>query len=103
MESNEPGKYTVYVDDNFHYMDENERYNAGCFDDYQDAVKFCKNLLDKELLKMHKPGMTAEQLYNNYTDFGEDPFIRPHNDDEEYFSAWSYAEEKSKEICKTNN
>jgi hypothetical protein len=103
MGSNEPGKYIIYVDDNFHYMDENERYTAAVFDNYQDAVKYCKDFVDKELLNMYKTGMTAEKLYDDYTDFGEDPYIRPHNDDEEYFSAWKYAKEKSKEICKPVN
>lgn len=102
MESNEPGKYFIYVDDNFHYMDEDERYTAACFENYQDAVKYCKNFVDKELLRMYKPGMTGAKLYDDYTDFGEDPFIRPHNDNEEYFSAWKYAEKKSIDICKEN-
>lgn len=97
---NEHRNYYVFVDDNFHYMDEGERYNAACFDSYQEAVKYCKDFMDKELICMYKQGMTAEKLYDDYTDFGEDPYIRPNDDDEEYFSAWDYAKEKSKEICK---
>lgn len=103
MESNEHRKYYVNVDDNFHYMDESERYNAASFDTYEKAVEYCKKLVDDELLFMYKPGMTAERLYDDYMDFGEDPYIRPRNDDEVYFSAWKYAKEKSKEICKTIN
>lgn len=98
-EKNEIRKYYVLVDDNFHYMDESERYNAGGFNTYEDALTFCKEMVDKELLSMYQPGMTAERLYDDYMDFGEDPFIRPNNDAVEYFSAWNYAKEKSKEIC----
>ena len=27
----DPSKYTVYVGDNFHYMDKDERYTAGIY------------------------------------------------------------------------
>jgi hypothetical protein len=30
--------YTVYVDDNFHYMDESERYKLGDFDDCRELA-----------------------------------------------------------------
>ena len=34
--------YTVFVDDNFHYMDESERYKLGEFVDCASAVAACK-------------------------------------------------------------
>lgn len=100
MYKNGNRKYIVGVDDNYHYLDESERYNAACFNTYEDAVEYCKALVDKELMHLFRPGMTAEVLYDYYMDFGEDPFIRTDEDIENYFSAWDYAKEKSKEICK---
>lgn len=97
---NEHRKYYVFIDDNFHYMDEGERYNASCFDTNENAVEYCKTLVDKELINLLRPEMTAEVLYDYYTDFGEDPFIRTDEERKNYFSAWDYAKEKSKEICK---
>ena len=90
--------YTVLVADNFHYMDENERYTFGEFESLDTAIAACKTLVDDFLKANYKPGMTAEELYDAYTSFGEDPFIvgagamRP-------FSAWDYAKTRSEELC----
>jgi hypothetical protein len=45
-----------------------------------------------------QPGMTASELYDAYTGFGDDPFIVCVNADDEpvRFSAWEYAEERSR-------
>ena len=39
--------YTVFVDDNFHYMDESERYKLGEFPDCASAVAACKQIVDE--------------------------------------------------------
>jgi len=39
--------YTVFVDDNFHYMDESERYKLGDFPDCASAVAACKKIVDE--------------------------------------------------------
>jgi hypothetical protein len=67
--------YTVLVDDNFHYMDEDERYTLGAFESLDVAIAACKKLVDDFLKANHKPGITADELYAAYTSFGEDPFI----------------------------
>lgn len=36
-------KYEVYVDDNFHFMDESERYKLGAFETCEEAIAACKN------------------------------------------------------------
>lgn len=83
-------KYTVYVDDNFHYMDESERYKLGEFDDCAAAIAACKQIVDECLL--HNCGK-AEDWYVTYLMFGEDPFI--HTDDPICkFSARDYARER---------
>ena len=42
-------RYTVMVDDNFHYMDEEHRYEIGTFASYEAAVEACKKIVDEEL------------------------------------------------------
>jgi len=88
--------FTVFVDDNFDYMDEDERSVAGEFSSYEDAVAACKNIVERSLQHAlsQKGPMTADQLYSHYTDFGDDPFVRPVPPDETEFSAWSYAKER---------
>jgi hypothetical protein len=86
-------KYTVFVDDNFHYTDEAERYTLGEFDTAQEAVAAAKRIIDEFLDPAHEPWMTAEELYQGYTMFGEDPFIVP-DDPTGHFSAWNYAKER---------
>ena len=90
-------RYAVYVDDNFHYMDESERYKFGDFDSCEEAVAVCKRIVDEFLEQGYKEGVTYEDLYQGYTLFGEDPFIV--SDDRNcFFSAWSYAKERCREL-----
>ena len=91
--------YKVLVDDNFHYQDEDERYEQGQFETYEAALEAAQTIVNEFLASEYRPGMTAEQLYEQYTGFGEDPFIKPHPDDRERFSAWDYAKKRCEEIC----
>jgi hypothetical protein len=90
--------YQVFVDDNYHYMDEDERYKLGDFSTFEEAVAACKAIVDEFLQQNYKEDMTADDLYENYTDFGEDPFIVgkpvPFR-----FLAWNYAKERAQQIC----
>jgi hypothetical protein len=92
-------KYSVLVDDNFHYMDESERYSAGEFDTCADAIEKCKRIVDDFLLAGHKPSMTAKQLMEMYTSFGDDPFIVS-QDPGCSFHAWDYARQRCEELCR---
>src|SRR5690349_6172562 len=93
-------KYQVYVDDNFHYMDEDERYLDGSYADCQSAINRCMEIVDSFLRDEFKEGMAADDLLRMYHSFGEDPWITS-EEDECKFSAWTYAERKCKEICKS--
>ena len=84
-------QYEVVIADNFHYMDETEYSIQGTYHTETDAIKACKQIVDKYLHHAYKPGMTAEELYNNYTSFGDDPFIRGNTSGKSVFSAWEYA------------
>ena len=92
-------KYTVLVDDNYHYMDETERYELGEFDSFDEAVAACKEIVDEFLEKGREKNITAEALYQSYVMFGEDPFISG-NPAPYRFSAWSYARARCEEICR---
>ncbi len=81
------GRYIVYVDDNFHYMDEEERYKLGEFDTPEAAIQACRRIVDDFLLANYRPGQTAEKLNELYRTFGEDPWCPLVTS-----SAWGYAE-----------
>jgi hypothetical protein len=93
--------YRVVVGDNFHYMEDGENASGGSFATYEEAVAACRALVDRSLAWNHKPGMTADELYDHYTSFGDDPFIVAIGDAPlgERFSAWNYAKERCREIC----
>jgi len=100
--------FEVFVDDNFHYMEEDERYSAGEFDDYEEALVCCRKIVDDFLLQNYKPGMKAEELYDYYLHFGEDPFVRSNktlNESDkavfDKYSSWEYAKKRSVDMCNT--
>ncbi len=92
--------FTVMVDDNFHYMEEDERRTFGSFDTLEEAVAACRGLVDRWLAENHKPGMSAAELYSLYTSFGEDPFILGGAEAEQKFSAWDYAKQRAEAMCR---
>ena len=91
-------RYKVFVNDNFHYMDESERYELGEFDSCESAIAACKNIVDEFLLSKHEPAQRAEEIWEGYTTFGEDPLIVT-TDPACAFSAWDYAKQRCSEIC----
>lgn len=93
--------FKVFIDDNSHYMDETYRDFYGEYDSCEEAITVCKALVDESLRVNFKEGMTAEELFKQYTTFGEDPFV-PSNG-ECPFSAWNYARERCEEICGRGN
>ena len=91
-------KYIVFVDDNFHFMDESERYIAGEYDTAEEALEKSKSIVERSLAESMGSALSAYDLCNSYEFFGEDPFIvGPTKVD---FSAWDYARIRSKELIK---
>ena len=88
--------YAVFVDDNFHYMDESERYENGDYDTFKEAVKACQRIIDDCLSGLYEPGMSSKELFDQYVFCGEDPFIRGRKSD---FSAWDYAKRRCEALC----
>lgn len=54
--------YQVFVDDNFHYMDEGERYKLGDFATFEEALNACKAIVDEFLKANYKEGAKAEVI-----------------------------------------
>ena len=94
--------FRVLVDDNYHYQDESERYVAGDFETLEVAVAACKKIVDDSLLHELKqyPDLNAEELYERYVSFGDDPFIVAPGLEKAVFSAWDYAQERSKVLAR---
>jgi hypothetical protein len=89
--------YTVFVDDNYHYMDKDKRYTHGEFATLEAAVEAAKKIVDDGLLHDYEPGMSASTLYSRYKMFGEDPWVSGPEDSP--LSAWKYAEARCEIIC----
>ena len=98
-------RYRVMVDDNFHYMDENERYEHGTYDTMDEALAVCRAIVEQSLKHGYAPGMTAEALYEGYVAFGDDPFIIviDGTDERAKFSAWTYAKGAAKRSAQRGN
>ena len=89
------GLYLIYEDDNFHFMDTDERIFVGEYDIYAQALSACRSRVMKWLWEKMKEnpelGGWGEALYEFYLSFGPDPFIVPRPPSRKKFSAWDYA------------
>jgi hypothetical protein len=47
----------------------------GEFKTLETAIAACRKFVHRDLDHLFKPGMTAKELYSDYTSFGEDPFV----------------------------
>lgn len=68
-------KFELFVDDNCHHMDDDERYLHGTYDTYEEAVAATKKIIDNCLAGVDHTGMTSEQLYSGWAHYGDNPFI----------------------------
>jgi hypothetical protein len=68
-------KYTVCVDDNYHYMDESERITVGSYASLEDALEKCREITIRSLESFIEKGISPEKLSAQWSMFGEDPFI----------------------------
>ena len=95
-------KYKVYIDDNFHLYDEDERVFHKSYKTYERAVRECKRIVDASLrfliVASYPKPWSAKELYKVYESHGDDPFVMPVDDADERFSAWDYAAERVDKI-----
>jgi hypothetical protein len=92
--------FTIVVDDNFHFMDEDARYTYGEFDTWEEAVAKAKKMVDYDIVSAIESGSTPEEAIDLYQTFGEDPSIIGDGDipDDDFFSVWTYAESRAREL-----
>ena len=68
--------YKVFVDDNFHFMDESKRHEFDEFPTLDAAIGASKQIVDGYLVSACESGMTADALFESYASFGQDAFVR---------------------------
>ena len=90
--------FELFVDDNYHYLDEESRCKVSSFASYSEALARAKAIVDEFLEGSPQPGMTSKELFEGYVGFGKDPFIVPAG--EPHFSAWDYARARCMELCR---
>lgn len=81
-------QFVVRVYDNFHYMDDDESYEAASFESYEDALSFARSIIESEVANY-------KYAYYDFTAFGEDAAVIPTPQGVERFSGWNYA----KQLC----
>lgn len=92
--------YKVMVDDNFHYMDDDEQSEYGTFSTAEEALTVCRRLVDESLLAEYSDGETATEVLERYTSFGDDPFVVALDGAPKVeFSAWTYAQQRAQELA----
>jgi len=87
-------KYTVYIDNNFHFMDISYRIKYAQYDTIEEAIEACKSITKSSLLEFFESGISTEELVLKYQTFGDDPWVS--GLDNNPFSAWEYAKEEAK-------
>ncbi len=91
-DSSEAPGFTVYVDDNFHFMDENSRWEKGPYSTYEEALKYCEYLVGINMEEMAEGGKkTGAEALGAYAMYGDDPWISPTPEGVPKFSARKYA------------
>jgi hypothetical protein len=54
-------RYRVLVDDNFHYMNADERRQAGVYKTVDKALAVCRRIVDRSLEQMYRRGMSPKE------------------------------------------
>ena len=92
--------YRVIVDDNYHYMDEDERSVLGEYSTYAEALAAARKMVE-DFFADPEQDMTPTQAYEAYTMMGDDPWIEAFGGapaPKTRFSAWGHAKKHSKRL-----
>ena len=90
----------VYIEEHSAFGDdEPARRRIGEFTSRAEAVAAAQARVELILRELHKPGRTADELYQHWTLFGEDVYLLP-GDGEPSFDAYEYAKRHSETIVK---
>ena len=90
--------YFVKIGDNFHFQDGTSPIMQGSYGSFEEAVEICQKIVDESLLSMLKPDRSADDLYQHYCMFGDEPYVIPVPEGRA-FSARKYAQSRCKELC----
>ena len=85
------GPFKVFVDDNWQFMDDSERYTLGEYKTYEEAVEACKVFINESLeeaLDDESKGNLG--IYGRFCLAGDDPWIRPVPEGKKRFSGSEY-------------
>ena len=93
-EENKP-TYKVWIDDHFHFMDQDERVFHGEFGTPTQAIVACQKIVDANIDSITERETDPDKAYESYICFGDDPWIQ-----DVEFSASEYAKIKIKEVLK---
>ncbi len=88
-------KHKVWIDDNFHFMDEDERVFHGEFSTPTQAIVACQKIVDANIESITENETDPDKAYESYVCFGDDPWIEGVE-----FSASEYAKIKIREFFK---
>lgn len=64
--------YIVYVDDNYHYMDESERYTLGEFTNCTEAIAAYHEIVDEFLESSYEEPATGKLRFHAWTEAAAD-------------------------------
>jgi hypothetical protein len=78
--------YTVFTEENEHYMDRSARRWYGEYETLGEAVAAARQIVNADLESMYHPGMSAKTLFQSYTHYGTDAYVVP-EDEGTHFSA----------------
>jgi len=93
--------YRVLVDDSFGLMGKGTQTEHGRFDTAAEAIAAGRRLVDAALAKLHRPGMSADDLLEQYFVLGHDPVVTsPPSGEQASFSAWDYAAGRAAAMCR---
>ena len=87
--------YKVWIDDNFHFMDEDERVFHGDFDTPTQAIVACQKIVDANIESITENETDPDKAYESYVCFGDDPWIEGVD-----FLAFEYTKKKIQEVRK---
>jgi hypothetical protein len=87
-------RHQVLVMDNYCPPDESATVVARSFDSLDEAIAYCKRVVDEFLQATFKPGMSADRLWKHYTTFGKNPEVWGASNDKTIFVGWDYAKRR---------
>lgn len=94
----EPVMFQVFIDDNYHFMDESARHSGGAFDTYDEALAKAKMIVRASVKECAEGKDSAGEILGCYKMFGDDAWIDPTPDGVEKFSAWEFARTVAEEL-----